>query len=448
VSDRTLSAISETTDRRSQGAPHLFLVLDAARPTEPPLRLRLDGIDSVEIGRGPRGCSLERRHAQLRVDDALVSSRHARLTRVLHRWVIEDLGSKNGTVVDRASLSPRAELEDGSLIEIGQTFFRFRAALPSTGGPPIASPTAPPATPLLATLMPPLERALDDLARVARSSVSVVVDGETGTGKEVMARAIHALSGRSGPFVGVNCGALPANLIETELFGYKKGAFSGAVEDRPGLVRAAHGGTLFLDEIGDLPRPAQAAFLRVLQEREVLPVGGTRPTPVDIRLVAATHQPLAALVDAGGFRADLAMRVAGHRLSLPPLRERREDLGLMIAAMWRDRALKLAPKAARALLRYGWPGNVRELEKALGAAAVLATDGVVGLAHLPQEIAAEPVGPTPEGAGTVGAELEALERARMVEALSAEGGNQTRAAARIGMPLRTFQKRVKRYGLT
>src|SRR5207302_1217977 len=189
--------------------------------------------------------------------------------------------------------------------------------------------------------------------------------GETGTGKEVIARAIHAASRRPGAFVAVNCGALAPNLVESELFGHKKGAFSGATEDHNGLVRAADKGTLLLDEIGDLPVPTQAALLRVLQQREVLPLGTTKPMPVDLRVVAASHRDLEAEVGAGRFREDLWSRLAGYTAQLPALRDRREDLGLLVAALLarlvQTRPIRFTSEAGLALVQYDWPRNVREL---------------------------------------------------------------------------------------
>jgi transcriptional regulator with GAF, ATPase, and Fis domain len=216
------------------------------------------------------------------------------------------------------------------------------------------------------------------LERVAPSSVPTLLLGETGTGKEVFARRLHALSRRPGAFVAVNCGALPGELIEAELFGARRGAFSGAVSERPGLVRAAAGGTLFLDEVGDLPLPSQAALLRVLQEKEVVPVGGTEPVAVDFRLVAATHRDLDAMVKRGSYRADLRARLAGVTLTLPPLRERREDLGLLLRGFAADqgRIVRLSVPAARMLLSALFPGNVRELQRAVeGALARAAGTG-------------------------------------------------------------------------
>jgi transcriptional regulator with PAS, ATPase and Fis domain len=356
-------------------------------------------------------------------------------------------------------------LGDGDLIELGHTVLRFRSALPHElidapdvrgGGQVLHDPP-----PGLATISPTLARELATLAQMAASTVSIIIQGESGTGKELCARAIHGLSGRKGAFVAVNCGALPDTLIETELFGYKKGAFSGAGEDRPGLVRTADGGTLFLDEIGDLPASSQAALLRVLQEHEVMPVGGTRPVPVDLRVVAASHRELDALVDAGDFRADLLARLAGFTMALPPLRQRTEDLGLLIAALLerlaseRAGTLAITPDAMRAILRYDWPLNVRELEKALSAAVVLAKDGLIEATHLPPAVLA---GPDPGRITSDGdrevedgdqdtplGPADTARRAELVALFKAHGGNVSAVARAMGKARMQVQRWMKRY---
>ncbi|WP_437305717.1 sigma 54-interacting transcriptional regulator [Sorangium sp. So ce388] len=377
-----------------RSGPFLFLVLESHQPLAPPVRIALDDLDEVTIGRGAarklepaRGAGVRR--LDLRLDDPWLSSRHARVVRLLGRWVVEDSGSKNGSLVNGVP-QRHAGLADGDLIELGRTFFLFRAALPyPPGAPPLfeAAPGAE-AAPGLASLLPALLGLFEQLAVVARSAIPVLLQGETGTGKEVMARAIHALSGRPGELVAVNCGALPRELVEGELFGHRKGAFSGATEDRPGLVRSADRGTLFLDEIGDLPAPAQAALLRVLQEQEVRPVGATRPVRVDLRVVAATHRPLKRLAALGEFRADLLARLSGYVVELPPLRERREDLGLLLGALLgRAARVALHPRAARGMLMYGWPANVRELAQCVTTAVVLAQRGTIEPAHLPEAVA-------------------------------------------------------------
>ncbi|WP_433926127.1 sigma 54-interacting transcriptional regulator [Sorangium cellulosum] len=386
----TLARTQRRAGSCAEPRPFLFLVLQCQRPLDPCARLSLDGVDEVRFGRGPVR-SIERRTEggrallDVRLEDGWVSSRHARITRDGGRLRLEDLGSRNGTFVNGV---PRqsAQLAEGDLIELGHTFFLFR----EVAAPDEDAGDAAPGQPLgLATFAPALADRFAALRAIAPANIPVVLQGESGTGKEVIARALHALSGRPGPFVAINCGALPDSLIESELFGHRKGAFSGAAEDRPGLIRAADRGTLFLDEIGDLPAMSQTAFLRVLQESEVVAVGATRPVKVDLRVVVATHRDLPAMVDRGDFRGDLFARLSGFVLELPPLRRRREDLGLLIASLLRraapDRAAEIALscEAARALLLREWRLNVRELEKCLATAIVLAGSGRVELDHLP-----------------------------------------------------------------
>jgi DNA-binding NtrC family response regulator len=240
-------------------------------------------------------------------------------------------------------------------------------------------------------MSPAFETLLERAAAVAPSRVPVLLSGESGTGKELLARHIHALSGRKGPLVAVNSGAIPPDLVEAELFGHKKGAFSGATQDRPGLVRASDGGTLFLDEIGDLPLPAQAALLRVLQEAEVLPVGSHRPEPLDLRAIAATHHDLKRAVHEKLFRHDLLARLEGITLMLPALRDRPEDIPLLIVQLFLKLApersdVRLTPAAAQALLSYSWPLNVRELEQALAGALALSGVAPIDVRHLPPTV--------------------------------------------------------------
>jgi DNA-binding NtrC family response regulator len=319
------------------------------------------------------------------------------LTRALSRWVVEDDGSKNGTFVNGAPVR-RAVLKDGDAIEAGHTFFLYRHDVPVDGADGKDRSSADSEALGLATLSPMLAGQFTALAQVARSEVSVLIQGETGTGKEVVARAVHSLSRRSGPFVAINCGAIPEALVESELFGFQKGAFSGATQDRTGLIRSAEGGTLFLDEIGDLPLTSQAKFLRVLQEKQVTPVGSTRPIQVDVRICAATHRALDRLLGQS-FREDLFARLGGLKLDLLPLRERREDLGLLLASLISRIApgslerVSLRRRAARALFSYRWPLNIRELEKCLETALVLARGEPIDLTHLPKPLRA----PSPRG---------------------------------------------------
>jgi two-component system response regulator AtoC len=290
--------------------------------------------------------------------------------------------------------------------------------------------------------------------RVGPMPVPVLLTGESGTGKEVVARELHRLSGR-GRFVAVNCGAIPEPLLETELFGVAKGAYTGATADRRGLFEEASGGTLFLDEIGDLPLSLQVKLNRVLEEGEVRRVGETRSRPVDVRLLAATHRDLDAMVAEGTFRADLTYRLRVLRIVLPPLRDRVEDIPLLAArflqvaaARYRGRPLQLDPDALAALERAPWPGNVRELKHAMEHAAVLAGGDLVTLADLPDELGAK----APDAAA--GTYRDAVERARdragrdyLLALLRRTAGNVTRAAEEAGVERETLHRLLRRHGV-
>ncbi|WP_246137399.1 sigma 54-interacting transcriptional regulator [Myxococcus llanfairpwllgwyngyllgogerychwyrndrobwllllantysiliogogogochensis] len=308
------------------------------------------------------------------------------------------------------------------------------------------------------------------LRRLAASELPVLVCGETGAGKENAAFAVHHWSRRaSGPFVPVNCAALPEGLVESELFGHERGAFTGATTSRAGLLESAQGGTVFLDEVGELPASAQAKLLRALEVRRITRVGDTRERPIDIRVVAATHRDLEAEVAAGRFRQDLYFRLGAATVLLPPLRERPREVP-MLARDFLERAcvalgrgeLELASGTLHALSRHTWPGNVRELRNLMDYVAAAVTGDVVEPHHLPARMSsgrtaaqAEVVEPEPEHALApahrprlpLAQEIRELERRRMQEALEAAEGVQTRAAALIGMPIRTFSFKLKQLGL-
>jgi transcriptional regulator of acetoin/glycerol metabolism len=419
-------------------AASITLAFQAERPLDAPLRFPLPGIDAVLFSRGGDTVRAERvekdAETQLRVEvpDRFLSSAHASVQRVFGRWLLEDKGSRNGTFVAGARVD-HAELRDGAVFEIGHSFLVFRA---SAGAQPDG----------VDSLQPDFAAQLLALARAAPTALPLVLRGESGTGKEVLARRAHALSGRSGAFQAINCAALSPALVESELFGYRKGAFSGATEDRPGLVRSADGGTLFLDEIGDLPLPAQGALLRVLQESEVLPVGGTRPVPVDFRLIVATHRDLEQMAAQGAFRHDLLARLGGFTVRLPPLRERREDLGALIAALLLrhapGRALTFSHAAARALFLHGWPLNIRELERTLLLALALAPGGTIDLPHLPEALRTAPAVPPP--APDLPPE-EAQRRDELVALLREHRGNVTAVARAMGKARVQVQRWVRRY---
>jgi DNA-binding NtrC family response regulator len=332
----------------------------------------------------------------LSIAEGAVSRYHARATRRPDGVWLEDLGSTNGTVVGGRRIE-RHRLEHEDLVRVGDSVFRYverdvyaYAAYRIEGG------TSDLIRPVKHGISAPLmvggfqiDAVLAHIDKVSRAELSVVIAGESGTGKELVARELHRRSGRSGPLQAINCAALPANLLESELFGFRKGAFTGATEDKTGLVQTAHGGTLFLDEIGDMPLDAQVKLLRVIQEREVLPLGARKAQPVDVRVVSASHQDLEALVEQGRFRGDLLGRLREAFIELPPLRRRREDLYRLVrhflARAGRD-AVDVTFPYMLALAHYDFPYNVRELESAVKLSLALTDGDTLELRHLPNTI--------------------------------------------------------------
>lgn len=446
----TLTTLGEGADARTTRGrfPWLLLLLEADRPLCGSSRYPLESADVVQIGRGDtRSAASATRDGMtvldVRIPDARASTNHARLIRVAGRWVLEDCQSKNGTFAGGAAVT-RTTLAPGDDFEIGHTHFRLALE-------PAATETAA-AHPAFETYSSELAARFSALTKAARSDVPIVIGGESGTGKEVTARAVHELSGRRGRFVAVSCAALPQNLLESELFGYRKGAFSGAAEDRAGLVRAADGGTLFLDEIGDLPPAAQGTLLRVLQEREVLALGSTQPVPVDLRVVCASHRDLPRLVASGAFRGDLLARLGGFEIELAPLRERREDLGLLLARVL-ERAgapshVRLAAEVLPALLAYDWPYNVRELEQSSRAALALSDGGLLELSAFPSRIRAPApkVGPRAAAAEALPPEDAAL-RATLEAALREHAGNLSAVARALGKDRTQIRRWLARLAL-
>jgi DNA-binding NtrC family response regulator len=303
-----------------------------------------------------------------------------------------------------------------------------------------------------------LKRVVEMAHRAAPTDLTVLIQGESGTGKEVLARAIHRLSARKdGPFVPVNCAAIPEGLLESELFGHERGAFTGAIRARPGRFELAREGTLFLDEIGDMPMPMQAKILRVLQEREFERVGGTKTLTADVRVIAATHRDLDVAVKQGTFRQDLYYRLQGVGMCLPPLRERIDDLPLLITHVLARAGQRLnrapatvSPEALRCLWTYSWPGNVRELQHVLEGAMVL-SDGVIRPEHLPPAIQrAQPAAestPGPALTGSLDEALETWERRMILDALQRTHGVQARAAKILGVSERSLWYRIKKLGI-
>ncbi|MCB9549641.1 MAG: sigma 54-interacting transcriptional regulator [Myxococcales bacterium] len=440
----TIDVTAEAVRGTASPAAQLFVLLSRDALDAPGSAHVLRGVTGVHLGRGARGARRLRVGGQpilqLSLEDQRVSSEHARIVQAGGGYVVEDAGSRNGTFVDGQAVT-RATLADGALIEVGGTFLLFRSGLPVP--PDAAADRAEDALraphPLWRTAHAPLAARYRDLARLAPSALSVLVTGETGAGKERVAEGLHALSGRSGAFVAVNCATLGPELADSALFGHQRGAFTGAAEARAGLFRRADGGTLFLDEVGELPLPVQARLLRVLETGEVHPVGADRPTAVDVRVVAATLQAL----DPAGFRPDLLGRLAQVQVHIPPLRERREDLGLLLRALLPAPRPTLTREAALALLLAPWPRGIRQLKNALVVAHALADDGPLGSEHLPADLAA-PAADAP--AAPLDADATARRQA-LVDALTQTGGNVSEVARLLGLSRNAIHRWLHRFDL-
>jgi two-component system response regulator HydG len=299
---------------------------------------------------------------------------------------------------------------------------------------------------------PQMRRALDLIARAAPADTPVLILGESGTGKELLARALHTASPRhTRPFLAINCSAIPETLLESQLFGHRRGAFTDAREDHRGLFQEADGGTILLDEIGDMPRSLQAKLLRVLQQKEVHPLGAAAPVPVDVRVVAATHRDLETLYTAGEFRHDLYYRLNVITIRVPPLRERPEDLAPLVAHFLRKHAQRLgredatvSVEAMELFRRHAWPGNVRELENAIERALVLGQGPVIRVEDLPDDLAHAPhelVGPERVR------QLSEIEREQILKALRAVNGNKAAAARLLGLDRKTLYRKLDLYGI-
>ena len=401
------------------------------------------------IGRGPRrqatrALTAGKRRLSVTVNSSYLSSAHARLSEGPEGWTIEDLSSRNGVFVNGQQVT-RAALGPGDVVALGRVFFliEYHEVPAGSGDDPAAGDLD-----LgdvkhdelgLLTLLPGLASRIEGLRFEASRTSVITVVGETGTGKEVLARAIHRLSGRSGPYVAINCGSIPRELIQSELFGNVKGAFSGATGS-PGYVRDAHQGTLLLDEIVASPPEVQVALLRVLQEKVVTPVGSTRGQPVDVRFVAAAQRPLAEAVAAGGFRKDLQGRLESFVFELAPLRERIEDLGILVASclnaagVTEKDAPRLTPEAALRLLRHDWPLNVRELAHVVERSWARAKAGVIDESEMPKLKA-------PSAAES--ASLEEQLRAH----LRVTRGNVAETARRMGRARPLVHRWIKRFGI-
>ena len=439
-------------------APRRELLLEVTLPDLASYTVSLAGRSEVILGRA-QGVGIH-------IDHPSVSRKHARLR--LRAIELEDLGSRNGTRVGGAELvaGESAVLGLGEIFEVGSVALRIlpeRSSEPARAAPERRRPGSGRA--LLdapegwyAPSSPAMQAVVASIERVAASDMSVLLIGETGVGKEVCAELVHRRSPRAHRrFLRLNCSALPEALIESELFGHERGAFTGAVAARAGLIESADGGTVFLDEIAELPHAVQVKLLRVLDRREVLRIGGRAETTVDVRFVAATHKSLEGEIAAGRFRQDLYYRLAGMRIRVPPLRERRDEIPalahqfLAAAARRQQRAaVELSPDALSALVQHGWPGNVRELRNTIERALVECGGGPIGPEHLSLDTEsggdARHTGPIPYPA-RLHDELEELGRRRIEDALAAAGGNQSEAARRLGISRGALLARLRALGI-
>jgi len=378
--------------------------------------------------------------AAIVVDDPSVSRLHARFEPAKDGLLVADLGSHNGTFLSGTRIDGSVVAPFGSIVRVGSTI----ALVVADCGALVAE--GPPAAGLVGG--PGLAELRTRIAAIAASPATVLVEGETGSGKEIVTRAIHEASGRAGDLVAVNCAAIASELVESELFGHSRGAFSGSQGARAGLFRAADRGTLLLDEIGELKSGVQAKLLRVLETGEVRGVGEDRGVRVDVRVVAATHRDLSQLVARGVFRSDLLHRVAAIRVRVPPLRDHVEDIPCLCEFFLREQTMELAAPALESLLLRDWPGNVRELRNVvLAAAAIARYDGrkIIG----PHDIDDAQLSVTPDvdvdtHAGTSASAEDESARARIVAALEACDGNVTRAATQLSMSRSVLYETIRR----
>jgi DNA-binding NtrC family response regulator len=437
------------------------MYVDPTRPHEPSSGDRLVKLTQLVVVFSPEGkriphASLERHPVLLgrdggegtvKLDDTEVSRKHALVTPVGESWEIVDQESRNGVIVD-GERSQRAPLRNGSVIRVGRTLLLF-VVHEARAGDRLAPETA------IRGVSLAMQRVRGEIATVAPHPVPVLILGETGVGKDLVATEIHRLSGRRGRFVPVNCAALPESLAESELFGHQAGAFTGAVRTTEGLFAEADGGTLFLDEVGELPPGVQTKLLRSLAAGEIRPLGEHRVArKVDARVVAATNRDLGAAIADKGFRSDLFARLRGWVIHVAPLRERKEDILVLASAILHDagRKLALSTGAAEALLLHPFPLNVRELKQALEQAAVRAQGAVIRLRDLPPEIAAHVAHRADAEPGAAPLPLLVPAGAKptqgeLVLVLERFQGNISRTAAFFGRDRKQIYRWMREYGI-
>ena len=412
-------------------SPHLLIVAADGRWTS----RSLPADCTLTIGRGGQ--------VDVQLEERSVSRLHARLevAGATELWLV-DLGSENGTLVGgKLVRNITVPVRPGEPILIGRTLLAVHDLPPAQtpgGGPlPVESVRA-------------MDRVDAQVAKVAPTLRDVLLLGETGVGKGVIAERIHRLSTRArGPLTQINCAGLSAELLESELFGHERGAFTGAVQAKPGLLAKSAGGTVFLDEVGEMPMEVQAKLLLVIENRVTRRVGGTQSTPIDVRFIFATHRDLEAEIRRGRFRGDFYYRISGVSIHIPPLRERRDELDGLIAlfakgaaaSLQRERPPELGEDARAALHRHDWPGNIRDLRNVVELAVLHAEDNEVTTRSL--VAAGLPVGVLPPPGGP----SEEAERERVIAALNACGGNQSRAARILNISRNTLIRRIRRYNL-
>ncbi len=444
----TKTHLTSEISQHSTGDEAFLVVQSADRSQVVPLR---EGIP-VTIGRS-RSCTIF-------VDDERVSRRHARIERLGGEIVVTDLDSRNGTRVGGQKIDGKRTVEGGDMVSVGPL---VAVVAVTTGKPGRDKSEEPDERFIIADAQ--MAAVYERCRRVAATPISVLVVGETGVGKENVAETIHRLSPRSDrPFLRLHLTALPEGLLEGELFGHEKGAFTGADKRRAGYFESASGGTLFLDEIGELPLATQAKLLRVIETGRIVRLGSTEEIVTDVRIVAATNRDLAAEVRAGRFREDAYFRLCAFRIDVPPLRERRIEVPLLASLFVREAARRMSlpvpalkPDLLTALGDYGWPGNVRELKHVMEAAVVMAAPGDLGIEHLPQTVrmaatsrespAVRDDNPMKETMKETVGPLDAAERGAIVAALAACQGNQTHAAAKLGISRRALIYKMQKHNI-
>jgi transcriptional regulator with PAS, ATPase and Fis domain len=437
----------------------LLLIVGDSRGRIPPVRQRVTTFSGTLVVGRREATKLETGQTSLVLLDRMVSGQHLAIAPAPDEGTfdITDLSSTNGTVVDGEAVESRMRLRDGAVIFVGSHVMVFRVATMaqvSAVQEEMAEPLGP-----VPTVNPSFAVVCKRIRKLAEAGQEFLLTGETGAGKEIYANAIHRVSGRNGPFVAVNCAALPRELVESELFGYARGAHSQAAMAKPGIIEQAEGGTLFLDEIGEMAPELQTKLLRFTQDRMLSPIGGVRARHIDTRIIAATSRTTGPTESgSGGLRADLAARLGAEAIRIPALRDRVEDLGALAQYLMADKDKAFELSAFQSMCLYGWPGNVRELSKAVAGADALARGAErIGFDHLPTAIAAVPRLRSSPGRRKYrkppsAEELEALMKRfqgnmmRVARELDRQPALVYRWARRFGLPVAEFRPKEEAAG--